>query len=180
MKLHIFNPDHDVALASNMDAFTAPHAARELRADLGYLPALWANDGDMVLVDDVSAALESARRLGGLVHDVLFISHADLCRVPIDFSTVKVEPWGVEQGFVSLFGVVQRDVQTNSAHGQAIGCYAQAEQSHVRCNPFTACSCSITRAFCRNQHFFLGRCRSVGRPAHGRWRAICIEGTLEQ
>ena len=94
MKLHIFNPDHDVALASNMDAFTAPHAARELRADLGYLPALWADDSDMVLVDDVSAALESARRLGGLVHDVLFISHADLCRVPIDFSTVKVEPWG--------------------------------------------------------------------------------------
>ena len=45
MKLHIFNPDHDVALASNMDAFTAPHAARELRADLGYLPALWADDG---------------------------------------------------------------------------------------------------------------------------------------
>lgn len=94
MKLHVFNPDHDVALACDTDAFTAPHAARELRADLSYLPALWADDGDMVLVDDVASALESVRHLGRFAHDVLFISHVDLARVPIDFSTVKVVPWG--------------------------------------------------------------------------------------
>ena len=81
MKLHVFNPDHDVALACDTDAFTAPHAARELRADLSYLPALWADDGDMVLVDDVASALESVRHLGRFAHDVLFISHVDLARV---------------------------------------------------------------------------------------------------
>ena len=37
MKLHVFNPDHDIALAVNMEQFTEPNAARELRADLGYV-----------------------------------------------------------------------------------------------------------------------------------------------
>lgn len=30
-KLHIFNPEHDIALASNLSNFTAPHAGRQLR-----------------------------------------------------------------------------------------------------------------------------------------------------
>ena len=63
MKLHIFNPEHDIALAANQPRFTAPHAGRQLRADLGFLPALWAADGDMVLVDDVETALESVRHI---------------------------------------------------------------------------------------------------------------------
>jgi len=42
MTLHIFNPEHDIALAINKSIFTAPHSARELRADLGFLPALYA------------------------------------------------------------------------------------------------------------------------------------------
>lgn len=56
MKLHIFNPEHDIALASNLANFTAPHAGRQLRGNLGFLPALWAADGDAVLVDDVASA----------------------------------------------------------------------------------------------------------------------------
>lgn len=53
MKLHIFNPEHDIALAANLSNFTAPHAGRALRADLGFLPAIWAEEGDAVLVDDI-------------------------------------------------------------------------------------------------------------------------------
>ena len=49
MKLHIFNPDHDLALAANQKIFTAPHAGRLLRGDLSFIPALWADDGDLVL-----------------------------------------------------------------------------------------------------------------------------------
>ena len=56
MTLHIFNPEHDIALASGLANFTAPHAGRQLRHDLGFLPALWAEDGDVVLVDDVNVA----------------------------------------------------------------------------------------------------------------------------
>ena len=69
MKLHIFNPEHDIALAANQPRFTAPHAGRQLRADLGFLPALWADDGDLVLVDDVEAALEWVRHVKRYAHD---------------------------------------------------------------------------------------------------------------
>ena len=61
--LHIFNPEHDIALASNLANFTAPHAGRQLRADLGFLPVLWASEGDVVLVDNVEHAQKASRRL---------------------------------------------------------------------------------------------------------------------
>ena len=56
MKFHIFNPEHDIALASNLANFTAPHAGRQLRHDLGFLPAVWAQEGDGILTDDVEHA----------------------------------------------------------------------------------------------------------------------------
>ena len=59
MKIHIFNPEHDIALAADSVFWTAPHAGRQLRADLGWIPALWAADGDIIVVDDVTAS-ESA------------------------------------------------------------------------------------------------------------------------
>lgn len=56
MTLHVFNPEHDLALAANLSNFTAPHAGRQLRADLGYIPALWAAKDDMVLVENAEDA----------------------------------------------------------------------------------------------------------------------------
>ena len=61
--LHIFNPEHDIALAANLSNFTAPHAGRQLRHDLGYLPAIWAAPGDYVLVADVEGAQMAFSRL---------------------------------------------------------------------------------------------------------------------
>ena len=63
MTVHIFNPEHDIALAANLSNFTAPHAGRQLRHDLGFLPALWAKEDDVVLVDDVELARRSYSRL---------------------------------------------------------------------------------------------------------------------
>ena len=62
MTLHVFNPEHDIALAYDNKYFTAPHAGRQLRHDLDYLPALWAEDGDLVLVENVASARNHARR----------------------------------------------------------------------------------------------------------------------
>ena len=52
MKLHVFNPEHDIVMAYGDGMFTSPHAARGLRRDLGFIPAFTAEDGDFVLVDD--------------------------------------------------------------------------------------------------------------------------------
>ena len=45
--------------------FTPPHAARQLRFDLGFLPALWAEDDDLVLVDDIEQACRGFQLFAG-------------------------------------------------------------------------------------------------------------------
>lgn len=101
MTIHIFNPEHDIALASNLEHFTAPHAGRELRNDLGVLPALWAKPDEYVLVDDKSSAECSLRHWGLPEIDAKLIDTTDiknLLRQKSDdndaFSRLKIMPWG--------------------------------------------------------------------------------------
>ena len=97
MKLHIFNPDHDLALAANQKRFTAPHAGRLLRSDLAFLPALWAEEGDLVLVDDIDHAYELARHVSnGLVRkNIEFVTSLQLQKIFQDTMCVdSIHPWG--------------------------------------------------------------------------------------
>jgi hypothetical protein len=89
--LHIFNPEHDIALAANLSNFTAPHAGRQLRHDLGYLPAIWAKDDDYVLVDDVEVARTAFARLMHRQFD-RFIDKRQLSTLNSPLSTLA--PWG--------------------------------------------------------------------------------------
>ena len=63
MTLHVFNPEHDIALAYDNKYFTAPHAGMHLRNDLDYLPVLFAAVGDYFLVVNVSSAQQHASPL---------------------------------------------------------------------------------------------------------------------
>ena len=90
MKLHIFNPEHDIALAFNRRHQTMPHAAQELRMNLGWIPALWAADGDVVLVDDVPYAVKAAKRSGLKMSEVLFLGKGEVKDLIFD----EVLPWG--------------------------------------------------------------------------------------
>lgn len=95
MKLHIFNPEHELALASNLRQFTAPHAGRQLRSDLSFIPALWADEGDLVLVDDIDNARDKVRHLGGdLVDKVEFITKVQLAHFIKTEFLDSVHPWG--------------------------------------------------------------------------------------
>ncbi|MCD8290048.1 MAG: hypothetical protein LUC91_00930 [Prevotella sp.] len=90
MKLHIFNPEHDVVLAYNRPNITLPHAVQELRINMGFLPALWADDADCVLVDDVAFAIKAVRQVKREHADVLFLTKNDLKNLYF----TKIEPWG--------------------------------------------------------------------------------------
>lgn len=94
MTLHVFNPEHDMALAANTEGFTPPDAAKRLRHDLGFLPALWAGEGDAVLVDDVDAAerglMELRHSADANVAMPLFVTERELRGLPI----TGIEPWG--------------------------------------------------------------------------------------
>lgn len=95
MTLHIFNPEHEYAMAADMTNFTPPHAARVVRSELAYLPALWAQDGDIIIVDDVPAAINAYRKLKLKRRpEIKFVTLKEL-RKAIENSVVEaVEPWG--------------------------------------------------------------------------------------
>ena len=82
MTLHIFNPSHDIALAANLEHFTPPFAARQLFADLGWIPALWAKDGDAVLVERIDEAKQAE------FPHIQFVTQKQLPQVDV------VAPWG--------------------------------------------------------------------------------------
>lgn len=94
MILHVFNPDHDLAMASNLVHFTAPFAGRGLRADLCYIPALWSQPGDAVLVDDKAFAEQQFRQFlvsSGIERDAPhWLRWTELATTALD----GVEPWG--------------------------------------------------------------------------------------
>lgn len=100
--LHIFNPEHDIALAANLSNFTSPHAGRQLRHDLGWLPAIWTSE-DYVLVEDVETAQRDFARVMHRRFDG-FVGKHQLGKLDI----TKVEPWGWDlalRSFLMRYGV---------------------------------------------------------------------------
>ena len=97
MKLLVFNPEHDLALAANLSNFTAPHAGRQLRADLGYIPAIWAAADDYVLVENTEDAerhfLRLTRRPFGRFIDKNHIRNKGF---------VEVEVWGWDRAILTF------------------------------------------------------------------------------
>ena len=103
MKLLVFNPEHDLALAANLSNFTAPHAGRQLRADLGFIPAIWAAADDYVHVENVEDAerrfLRLTRRPFGR-----FIAKEQICKH--QFSAVDVWGWDLAiRAFLLRWGI---------------------------------------------------------------------------
>lgn len=106
MTLHIFNPDHDLVLAAGNDHFTPPKAARDLYADLGFLPALWAKTGDLVLVADAESANECLRHIKGRTKGVQLVNRNTLQRAlasgTITSNQLDIAPWGWDKNVKEL------------------------------------------------------------------------------
>lgn len=63
MKLFLFNPENDLALANGDVHFIPPRSARVMAADLGLLPLWWAGEGDGVCVSSAVRAETFVRSL---------------------------------------------------------------------------------------------------------------------
>ena len=108
MKLLVFNPEHDLALAANLSNFTAPHAGRQLRADLGFIPAIWAAADDCVLVENVEDAerrfLRLTRRPFGRFIDKTQIRNHHFTAVDVWGWDLAIRAyllrWGVDAGLM--------------------------------------------------------------------------------
>lgn len=90
MKLYIFNPDSDIALANNDVNYMAPASARRMAEDLALLPIWYAQPGSIVL----AASAYNIDYLQGLKE--LFPLAANVLTVPElkDCTEVQVVPWG--------------------------------------------------------------------------------------
>lgn len=110
MKIHVFNPEHDLALAANLANYTPPHAGRQLRADLGFIPALWADADDVVLVIDPDEAECRYCRLTKKPFG-RFVTKTALPKLPLD----GVGVWGWDKAiraFLLRCGVSERLLPT--------------------------------------------------------------------
>ncbi len=116
MTLHIFNPDHDLVLAAGESHFTPPKAARQLYADLGFLPALWAEADDIVLVADAEAARERLRHIKGGDKGALMVEKDMLKQMLTkgEMQTKKMDigPWGWDKNVRNLLVSIGFDKET--------------------------------------------------------------------
>lgn len=97
MQIHIFNPEHDMALAAHSPHWTSPHAGRQMRSDLEWIPALWAKEGDIIVVDDEESAINDYRRikLTTAKKNITFSTLANLHRhLKQNTSIPEIKPWG--------------------------------------------------------------------------------------
>ena len=106
VKLHIFNPEHEMALAADAAHVALPHAVQEFKTNLGFLPALWADDGDFVLVDDVLFALKALAQCRMPHADVLFVSQEDMGKLVFS----GFEPWGWDKAVRRMLADAGMDV----------------------------------------------------------------------
>lgn len=101
MTLYIFNPEHDIALASGLSHFTSPRAGRQLRHELSFLPMIWARPGDAVLVDNIDLADRLYRSLGidreGEWLTPKTIGHCIASQV----DNITIKPWGWDAAIVT-------------------------------------------------------------------------------
>lgn len=125
MTLHVFNPEHDLALANVTGEFTAPNNVRCLRAELGFLPALWAKSGDWILVNDVEFAKERLRHFKKQFPNYQFVDEKKLRKlftstdsdVVQQYSEMTIEPWGWDISLVKemkRIGVSEKLLPTES------------------------------------------------------------------
>lgn len=87
MKLHIFNPENDLALADGGANYCPPPAAAQIAYDLAALPLWFATPDDRVILPD-NAHLEYYRRISSLF-DVASPFECDDCD-----SVTSCLPWG--------------------------------------------------------------------------------------
>ena len=81
-------------MAADKIPFTPPHAARELRHDLGYIAALWADDNDLILVEDKETAKEAFRRTHIGACRPVFIEPEHLSNILGHIQIDAICPWG--------------------------------------------------------------------------------------
>lgn len=111
MKLYVFNPDTDMALADNEENYMAPASARRMAQDLALLPVWYAQPGSAVLAPSAYNAdyLQKMKQLFPL--SVQLVTEPELP----DYADSQVLPWGWNPSFRKRMlkgGILERRLPT--------------------------------------------------------------------
>ena len=90
MRLLLFNPETEYALASGASFYTPPKSVVRLRHELQLLPEAWAEPGDCILVDEPQGLVSRFSLVSWDMLSDLFISNPDML----------VDPWGWNHALV--------------------------------------------------------------------------------
>lgn len=93
MKLYLFNPSHDEALAADSPYYYPTKIARHLAVEWALLPGLWAEPGDCVLLADEVTDEHLREACGPWCDGVRLLRHHDL-NTRFWHEVEVVEPWG--------------------------------------------------------------------------------------
>ncbi len=93
MKLLLFNPETEYALASGASFYTPPARVEKMRRERQLLPEAWAQPGDIILVDDAVAHKSDFRIVDWKMLESLFADNQD----------IEIEPWGWNKALVRKF-----------------------------------------------------------------------------
>lgn len=89
-RLYIFNPEHDLALASGESNYMAPASARQMANDLALLPMWYADPGNAVLAPSAYNA-DFLKQMQVLLHvNVELITAPEI----VDGGSWEFSPWG--------------------------------------------------------------------------------------
>lgn len=93
--LHIFNPEHDYALAVGDASYTPPASVRNLRKNLSLLPAKYADNGDFILTaepPDLSDSSTSELQKMAISKNLSIVSYDDIPGLVHKIGNII--PWG--------------------------------------------------------------------------------------
>ena len=92
--IHFFNPGHETAILNASKHYHPPAHVDKLQADLAFLPAWYASDGDFVFIDTSlpDDFIHSCETLKLLVNPV---TSGDFSRNPEMFQHATIELWGI-------------------------------------------------------------------------------------
>lgn len=99
MKLYVFNPDTDMALANNEENYMAPASACRMAQDLALLPVWYAQPGSAVLAPSAYNAdyLQKMKQLFPL--SVQLVTEPELP----DYAESQIVPWGWNRAFPQAY-----------------------------------------------------------------------------
>lgn len=89
MRIHIYNPEHDYALASGSHYYTPPAEVVALRDRNALLPLKWADAGDAILIPD-TVTKETLPDTPG----VTVLHRAELSDFITEYPDAELAPWG--------------------------------------------------------------------------------------